>query len=137
MKTIVVLENKVSAIQGYLKILERYKGYTLEEIKSNVDIRGALERYLYLAVQATIDLAEAVIVFKNYRKPTTFRDSFYILEEQGIIDLPLSEKLALMVGFRNILAHDYERIDYSVVYDVLHSGVKDIEEFSAIIAKSY
>ena len=33
--------------QKYLKILEQYKKYTQEEIMTNIDINGALERYLY------------------------------------------------------------------------------------------
>lgn len=34
-----------------------------------------------------------------------------------------------MAGFRNIIAHDYEKIDYEIVYKVLHDGREDIEGF--------
>ena len=34
-----------------------------------------------------------------------------------------------MVGFRNILAHDYAEINYDIVYDVLQNKLSDIEEF--------
>ncbi len=71
MTNLAVIENKISAIRKYLKILERYKKYSRDEIEGNVDIRGAVERYLYLATQAVIDLADAVIAYKNFRKPTT------------------------------------------------------------------
>ncbi len=49
MTNIHVLENKISAIRGFLNILERYKKYSRDQIQQDVDIRGALERYLYLA----------------------------------------------------------------------------------------
>jgi uncharacterized protein YutE (UPF0331/DUF86 family) len=130
-----VIENKISAIQKYLKILERYQKYSREEIEENIDIKGAIERYLYLAIQSTIDLAEAVISFKNFRKPTTMAESFIILNEEGIINKELVEQLIKMVGFRNIIAHDYEEIDYDIVYDVLHHRLKDIEKFIEIIKK--
>ena len=65
MSNLTVIENKISSIQKYLKILERYKNYSREELENNIDIRGAVERYLYLVSQATIDLAEAVIAYKN------------------------------------------------------------------------
>lgn len=34
-----------------------------------------------------------------------------------------------MVGLRNIIAHDYEKINYDIVYEVLQKGAKDIEEY--------
>jgi len=129
MTSLSVIENKISAARKYLKILERYKKYSKEEIKNNLDIRGAVERYLYLAAQAAIDLAEAVIAYKKFRKPTTMTEAFYILDEEGIIDAKLTEKLVGMVGFRNIVAHDYEKINYDIVYAVLHKGLKDINDF--------
>jgi len=128
-----VIENKISSVQKYLKILERYKKYSREEIEKNIDIRGAVERYLYLAIQSTINIAEAVISFKNFRKPTTMAESFIILSEEGIIDREFAEKLIKMVGFRNIIAHDYEELNYDIVYDVLHQRLKDIEKFIEII----
>lgn len=129
MTNITVIENKISDIKKYLKILERYQKYSKEEILNNIDINGAVERYLYLAAQATIDLAEAVIAYKNFRKPATLGESFYILNEEGIIDMALKEKLLKMVGFRNIIAHDHGKIDYDIIYKAIHDGAGDIGEF--------
>jgi len=70
-----------------------------------------------------------VISFKNLRKPTTTSEAFYILEEEKIIKKRLTEELVKMVGFRNIMAHDYEKVDYNIVYDVLTNKLKDIEKF--------
>ena len=88
-----------------------------------------MERYLYLAAQSAIDLAESLIAFKNLRKPATMAESFRILQEEGLISAELAGKLARMAGFRNILAHAYEDIDGDIVYDVLQNRSKDLEEF--------
>ncbi|MEK6531122.1 MAG: DUF86 domain-containing protein [Deltaproteobacteria bacterium] len=129
MTNLSAIENKVSSIRKYLKILERYKKYPRKELEENIDIRGAVERYLYLASQASIDLAEAVIAYRRLRKPATMGEAFHILNEEGIIPARLRNRMVDMVGFRNIMAHDYEKVDYSIVYDILHVGLKDIEEF--------
>lgn len=128
-----IIENKISSIQKYLKILDDYKKHPRPDIELDVNLRGAAERYLYLAVQASIDLAEAVIAYKKFRKPTTLNETFYILNEEKIIDVELTNQLVKMVGFRNIIAHDYGKIDYDIVYDVLHDRLKDIEKFIQII----
>jgi len=126
---IAVIENKISAVRKYLKILQRYKKFSQEALEKNIDLRGALERYLYLVVQATIDLSEAMIAYKDLRKPTTMSEAFYILNEEKIISDKLTKAMIKMTGFRNIVTHDYEKLDYDIVYDVLQKGLKDIEKF--------
>ena len=130
-----VVENKISSIRRYLGILETYKSISLEQLRSDVTVRGAVERYLYLVAQATIDLAEAVIALKSLRKPATMGEAFSVLQEAGLLSSELAEKLTRMAGFRNILAHDYERLDYEIIHAVLHKRLVDVEEFSRLIAR--
>jgi uncharacterized protein YutE (UPF0331/DUF86 family) len=52
-----------------------------------------LERYLYPAIQAAIDLAEAIISYKNLRKPSTMSESFHILRESAIISDEVTEHM--------------------------------------------
>lgn len=137
MTNISVIENRISLIKKYLKILENYKKYSIKKIENDLNIRGALERYLYLAIQATIDLAEAIISFKDFRKPTSFSESFYILNEEKIISKELTEKMVKMAGFRNIVAHDYENINYGIVYDILQNRLVDIKQFITAIKNKF
>jgi uncharacterized protein YutE (UPF0331/DUF86 family) len=129
MTNLSVIENKISQVKKYLKILERYQKYSREEIEDDVDVRGMVERYLYLAVQSAIDLAETMVSFKKLRKPSTMSEAFYILEENGDIDIEMAKKMVAMVGFRNVMAHDYEKVNYDIVYDVLHNRLTDVAEF--------
>lgn len=133
----VVIENKISDAKKYLKILERYKKYSKDEILNDIDIKGALERYLYLAAQSVIDLAETIISYKKFRKPTTLSDSFYILNEENIIMVNLMEKMIKMTGFRNTITHDYNKLNYDIVYNTLHNNLKDIQEFLDVAENIY
>ena len=135
MTSINVIENKISAIRKYLAILDRYQKYTRPEIENDIDIRGAVERYLYLVTQSTIDLAESIIAYRKLRKPTTMAESFHILHEAGVISEELMQRLVQMTGFRNVIAHAYEDLDYDIVFDVLHNGRKDINAFLAVLEK--
>ncbi len=91
-----------------------------------------MERYLYLAAQSTIDLADAIIAYKKFRKPTTLSDSFYILNEEKIINNELTEKMIKMTGLRNTIAHDYGKLNYDIVYNTLINNLSDIDEFLKI-----
>lgn len=129
MTNLSVIENKISVIKKYLQILQRYRNYRVEEICNDDTLRGAVERYLYLVSQATIDLAEAIIAYKKFRKPSIYSETFEILKEERVISFELAEKLVKMAGFRNVIAHMYEIVDFKVVYDVLQNRLSDIEEF--------
>jgi len=90
---------------------------------------------LYLAAQASIDLAEAIIAYRGYRKPTTYREDFEILIENSVIGDALGEKLIKMVAFRNRLAHAYDTIDYGVIVSTLNNSLVDLDDFVAAIEK--
>ena len=134
MTNLSLIENKISSAKKYLKILEKYQKYSQEEIENDVDRRGAVERYLYLAAQSSIDLADALIAYKNFRKPATLGESFRILEENGVILPELTEKMVKMTGFRNVVAHDYDKINYDIIYDMLQNRLDDIKVFLEVIA---
>lgn len=131
-----VIENKIAAVRKYVKLLSAYQDRNRAQIESDPTLRGAVERYLYLAAQASIDLAEAVIAYKRFRKPTTNRECFEVLVENSVIQKDLADKLIRMSAFRNLLAHAYERIDYTIVVDILNRSLGDLEEFATVISHS-
>lgn len=137
MTNINIIENKISSVKKYLAILENYKKYTAKDMSGDLTLKGAVERYLYLATQATLELGEAFIALKKLRKPSVYSETFEILKEANIIDNKLTEKLVNMVGFRNAIAHDYEKLDLDIMYDVLQNKLIDIENFVNSIEKQF
>jgi len=136
MTSLHVIENKTSTILRLLTLLEDYQNRTRVEIESDITLRGAVERYLYLAAQAAIDLAEATIAYKGYRKPATNRECCEILAENGVIGNELTAELAKMAGFRNLLAHAYERLDYAHVMDALQRAPHDLRNFTDAVRRN-
>lgn len=129
MNNINVIENKISSIKRYLSLLKKYKKYPIDKIVEEPFLKGSLERYLYLAMQSTIDLAEAFIAYKNFRKPTAYREAFEILKEEKVLPVKLTTELTQMVGLRNAIAHDYENLDFHRIEDVLKNKLVHIEQF--------
>ncbi|MBI4285161.1 MAG: DUF86 domain-containing protein, partial [Chloroflexi bacterium] len=116
--------------------LRGLRDYSRGAIEKDMILKGAVERYLYLGTQATIDLAEEIIAFKGFRRPGSYSESFYVLEEQGLLSAGLTRRLVSMAGFRNVIAHDYAKLDFKRVYDVLRNDLGDIEEFVSEVKKS-
>lgn len=130
------IESKISSLHTYLDKLSRYQSIKIEEIKADQDLTGATERYLFLATQAAIDLAEMTTKLKKLGKCESMSQAFILLKEADIIDEELCERMIRMVGFRNALSHGYEDLDYSIVNKVLQNGLLDIEALVASIKDS-
>ena len=135
MSTIEIIENKISYIRQQMAFAEQFKRYSYEDILKNPMLKGALERNLYIIAQAVIDLAEALVAFTNFRKPTTMRDAFDILQEEGVLGREFVENFVKIVGFRNAIAHDYQKLDFKKVYDVLQEKLPQVEQFLEYIKK--
>lgn len=130
-----VIEKGISNIRKYLSILSNYKSSKQDDLARDMTLRGAVERYLYLAVQATIDLAEAIISYRELRRPSTFAESFEILKDEGLISGEVVQNMIQMARFRNRIAHDYGDIDHKIVHDILVNRLHDIEDFLDEISK--
>lgn len=129
MSNLQVIEDQISYILKHLEIAEGYKRHSLKELETNFMIKGAIERELYIVAQAVIDLAEAVVAYKHFRKPTTMREALDILGEEKIVPNDFLENFHQIVGFRNALAHDYHDLRIDVVYDVLQNNLPQVRQF--------
>jgi uncharacterized protein YutE (UPF0331/DUF86 family) len=127
------LLNKISATLKYLEILKRYVG--VKDLQNDIDKKAAVERYLYLCIQSAIDVAEGLIAYQNLRKPRSYRECFEILHEKNIINVELMENLKKMVSFRNILSHDYEKFDFSLIENVLQHRLSDIYKLLEVVGR--
>ena len=126
---------KLEEFRGYLSELEGMTKISWDDFQADLLKKRGIERTLQLTVEALIELGSNIIAAKQWRSPVSNRDIFAILTEQGVLDNKLGEAIAKMVGFRNILVHDYTRIDDTVVYGVLHGQLADIIRFYDIIRK--
>ncbi|MEA4825342.1 MAG: DUF86 domain-containing protein [Clostridium sp.] len=130
-----IVISRVDKLKEYLGYLKSIKQYSKEEYINNPMIYGSSERFLHLAIECVIDIGNHVISDMRYRKPENNRDIFEVLYENKLINEKLKINLCNMAGFRNILVHDYLKIDREIVYEVILNNLKDIEKFIKVIVE--
>jgi uncharacterized protein YutE (UPF0331/DUF86 family) len=54
---------------------------------------------------------------------------FYVLEENGYMSRALTEKMVAAVGFRNLVVHEYGRLDLEQVYHIAHHDIDNLKMF--------
>lgn len=78
----------------------------------------------------TIDIANHLIKLRKLGLPRDSRESFTLLAQAGMIDVVMLRKLPGMVGFRNILVHEYQELDMAILIDVIEHRTRDLLEFA-------
>lgn len=131
------IAEKREEIKKYLQELEAIIPSSFEEYSTGIMARAACERYVEKIVEASTDLAFFLIKQKKLKKPDDDADAFNILCSNKVITENLSRKLKAVKGMKNIIAHQYGRIDDSVVYEAIAEHLsKDINEFLGRVEKN-
>ena len=119
----------------YLKELEEFLPEGEAEYLNNNLIKRACERAFQLACENLLDICNLIISEKGFGIPADSKDSVRKLAEYQVLPASLSTRLEELVGFRNLLVHQYGRVDDSRAYSYLIVELKDFYEFIETIDK--
>jgi uncharacterized protein YutE (UPF0331/DUF86 family) len=100
-----ILRRRLDAMLGYLDRLERFQQIARENFVADADTHHLAERYLHLAVESALEIANHLIADAGLEAPETYRDAFAILARHGVVDAALAKRLQSWAGFKNVLVH--------------------------------
>ena len=130
-----VIINKAAIIERCLKrINEEYEGNP--ENLNNFTKQDSIILNIQRVAEACIDMAMHIVAEKAYGIPQNSRDAFDLLQANELITMELCDKLKAMVGFRNIVVHDYQNINIHIVQKIIESNLDDVKEFIAYTLKA-
>lgn len=132
-----IVAEKVDSAERSLKRVNSHRGESLEQFLSNNDAQDIVLFHLMQAIQGCIDLAAHVVSDEEIGLAASTRDFFYLLSDNGVITRDLSERMIKAVGFRNLVAHEYAKLDLEKVYAIAAEGAKDVEEFLRVLVRRY
>ena len=130
-----IIINKVESIKRCVAATR--DNYFLDQENFTEDFirRDAAILNIQRACEQAIDLANHLVRKLDLGIPNETRDSFSFLNRAKIIDRNLAENLEKMVGFKNLVIHEYQRINIQIVIDVIHKRLPDLKNFCEIILK--
>ncbi len=81
-----ILREQLTLAMSYIKVLEdlRVRVRGAESLRDSI-VRGAVERYLHLTVEALIDVGMRLCSLLQLRKPETYHEVARVLKEAGIL----------------------------------------------------
>lgn len=121
-----IIRRRLQKLDEYLSVLERLQRYSEAEFLDEPEHYGATERFLQLSIETINDHAGHVVADEGWGVVDKARDLARLFRENDIIDSDIEQRWTQMIGFRNILVHDYTDIDRQIVYDVLQNKLGEI-----------
>ena len=128
------LSSRLDALEGYLAELRSFRSVSRESFMHEPALHHLAERFLHLACESVLDIAQHVIADQGYRQAKSYKDAMDVLCEEGLIGQELADRLKGWMGFRNILVHLYLAIDHGRTYDAIRDDLGDLEQLAAAMA---
>lgn len=127
---------KASAVTKHLRRLKEKAAIDCNSFLGDADSQDVALFNIQMAVQNCIDLAAHIISEQGLGVPASYNEMFYILEENGYFEKELTEKLVKAVGFRNLIVHEYAKLNLEHVHHIINNDINDLTTFiQTILAK--
>ena len=125
-----VILAKAGSVERYTSRIKTItSGRSLESFLNDIDLQDIILFNIQLAVQNCIDIAAHIVSQGNMGVPGSTSELFYSLEENGFLNRSLTEKMVKAVGFRNLIVHEYGKLDLKRAFDISQNDINDLKEF--------
>jgi uncharacterized protein YutE (UPF0331/DUF86 family) len=128
-----IVVNKVQSIQRCIRRARDELERAGSGFREDYTRQDAAILNITRACEQALDLTNHIIKTHKMGIPTSSRESFDLLERQGVIPNDLAVKLRKMIGFRNTAVHQYQQLNIDIVIEIIRSGLDDLIAFTDAI----
>lgn len=130
-----VVRNKLDAISRAITTLESVSPLDAHRLRSDAITAAAVERLTCRVVELAVDINTHISAAVLERAPESYRASFDLLREEGVLTAELAEKIKPSVGMRNAIVHEYITIDYGIVAAAVPIALETYAEYRRQVAR--
>lgn len=123
-----IIKERMLEIDENLKILEDLRRIKREDFQKDPKIFKLAEHCLQISIQALLDICHYIIANNNWPRPRDNQEAIKIIARNNVIPEDFSQRILPMAGLRNILIHEYLKIDLERIYNHLQN-LQDFREF--------
>jgi uncharacterized protein YutE (UPF0331/DUF86 family) len=119
---------KLDELDGYLRELREIAPANIADYRK-VEKKRSCERLLQIAIECVMDVGNLLISGLRLGLPAEEDDILDKLERASIISAEMIAVLKRMKGCRNILVHDYARVNDEIIFEAVSTKLGDFEAF--------
>ena len=129
-----VVEQKLESLRRCLQRIEDKCPAEADTLMTDYDLQDIVSLNLSRAVQLCVDIGAHLISGLDQAPPDTMGQAFDRLVQAGLLTESLAINLKKSVGFRNIAEHNYDAINWQIVYSIVKNHLVDFSTFARIVA---
>jgi len=130
-----LIGRKLAQIDSYLSQISEFSKISANTYKNEWKTQRIVERTLQILIETCVDIANHIISDQGMRLPTGYADAFEVLKKAKVIAKKLGETMERMAKFRNVVVHQYEKVDPVIVVYILHNNLRDFEKYKKAIIR--
>jgi len=132
-----IIMKRVEEIEKHLERIGPFASLSYEAFLRDLIAQDVVEYNLFQVVNHLIDIFQHIVVDEEFGFPETSYEAAQILFKKGILSQEDLEIFKQMVGFRNVVGHDYVNLNKDIVYRILTHGEKDVRALLTRIVTKY
>ncbi len=123
------IREKLLSSKKYWSKLEEIILKTSEDLEMDIDLQLKAERIFEILSQILLDICTHIIAHTREPPPQTYSDCMKKLGNLGVITAQTAEKVTYLVKMRNIVVHQYDNINYRLLFKGLCELFEDFPLF--------
>jgi len=130
-ETIILL--KITSLERCLRRIQGKIPADRATLSEDLDRQDIIALNLERAIQVCVDIASHIVAELDLAAPLTMAESFGVLCQAGILSDSVAKRMQKSVGFRNIAVHEYDAINWDVVFAIITGHLDDFRKYAAEI----
>ncbi len=124
-----LIEQHLQNMEEALTNLARYRSLGFDDFEKDLSLIWVSERGLQILIQNLLDIGAHILASELRTDWDDYGEIISKLGQHGVLPRVFAEKIKGMAGLRNILVHEYLRVDTKRIYDLLVNKLDDFTEF--------
>ena len=120
---------KIDTVMRCLSRVSEKTPATLHDFENDLDRQDIVILNLERAIQACVDIAAHIVAYSNLPVPSTMSDAFEKLASAQILSRKTADQMKKTIGLRNILVHEYQKIDWTILWQMITGHLDDFHSF--------
>ena len=130
-----LVAQKLESLRRCIQRVESRLPDDLNALLADLDAQDIIALNLTRAVQMSVDIASHWLAENaEATAPKTMGQAFEALAQSGIIDAELAVRMRKSVGFRNVMVHNYDDVNWAIVYAICSKHLGDFRAFAKVFS---